>query len=152
MADPPEADLDEQIVGYFNDQSILAANRAANEARLPGEPLIPVPETYDGRLFDWLTFMFLEHRPPDGPARAWPVILTLIARAPDRQGLRFIGAGALENLVWHAGVEFEDRIIAQAAEDPRFRTALSEVWPSETVTPNLVTCIEAARAWERQQR
>ena len=150
--DDPEMSLDELIEAYFNDQPILQAEAAAEQARLRGEPEVPVPGIYDGRLFDWLTDMFLDHGSPDGPARAWPVILTLIARAPDRQGLLWIGAGALENCVWHAGAEFEDRILALAEEDPRFRTALSGVWPNHDVPPRLVACIEAASAWERQNR
>ena len=142
--DDPEANLDELIEGYFNDERILAAKVAAQKARRRGEPEVPVPEGYDGRLFDWLTEM-LNYGPVDGPERAWPIILALIERAPDTETLIFIGSGALEDLVRKAGAEFEDSILDLAERDVRFRLALSAVWQDETVPTRLVEYIEAAR-------
>jgi hypothetical protein len=145
--DDSQMDLDGLIQGYFNDERILAAKVAAQKARRRGEPEVPVPEGYDGRLFDWLTEMLMpRHGPADGPQRAWPIILALVERAPDTETLIFIGSGALEDLVRRAGSEFEERVIDYATHDPRFRTALSAVWQNENVPPKVVACIEAARS------
>ena len=136
----PEANLDELIAGYFNDERILGAKVAAERARRRGEPVLPVPEGYDGRLFDWLTEM-LNYGPVDGPQRAWPVILALIERAPDGNASVFIGCGALEDLVNKSGVAFEDRIVAQATSDTRFRAALGCAWPDDGVPDDLRSLI-----------
>ncbi|MFN8631508.1 MAG: hypothetical protein U0838_14680 [Chloroflexota bacterium] len=140
----PEANLDELIEGYFADVRILAAEVAAQKARRRGEPEMPIPEGYDGRLLDWLTEMLL-YGPADGPIRAWPIVLALIERAPDTHTLIFIGSGELEDLVRKAGAEFEDRVLERAGHDLRFRIALSAVWQNESVPAALVAAIEAAR-------
>ena len=116
----PNDDLDELVAGYFRDARILAAETARHLAEhSPIEPgRIP---GYDGRL--------LNYGPTEGPEQAWPIILTLVARAPDQQALIFIGCGALEDLVNSAGVAFQDRIVSQATSDDRFLAALRCVWP-----------------------
>ena len=65
----PNADLDNLIAGYFFDEKILAANRTVDDIQAHG---------YDGRLFDWLTEV-LNFEPPDGPERAWPILLQRIS-------------------------------------------------------------------------
>jgi hypothetical protein len=143
-----ERDLDELVERYFQDMRILAADVAARR----GEPIpenAPLPG-YDGRLFDWLTEM-LNYGSADGPDRAWPIILTLIAQAPDENTLVFIGSGALEDLVNMAGTEFQDRIIDLAERDPRFRVALGAVWQHDTVPPTLSALIEASRSRVREE-
>lgn len=130
----PNADLDNLIEAYFADQKVLAAQRG------PG----PAGDEYDGRLFDWLTEMMISG-PPDGPDQAWPIILQLVARAPDDDVLGFIGAGAVEELVNHHGMRFLDRIVQQAASDPRFRRVLGEAWPAEDVPDALKELIAASR-------
>lgn len=129
--------LDQLIESHFSDEKILAANRTSGPVpkELPG---------YDGRLFDWLTEM-LNYGPPDGPERAWPVILQLIARAPDERALAFVGSGALEDLVRKSSVAFHDRLVEEATTSPRFRRALSHVWPNETVSPDLRELIASVR-------
>lgn len=131
--------LDQLIESYFADEKILAANRRSglvSKEPLPG---------YDGRLFDWLTMM-LNYGPPDGPEEAWPVILQLISRAPDEQALAFVGSGALEDLVRKSSVAFHDRLFEVARTSPRFRRALSHVWPTETVSPDLRELIASVRS------
>jgi hypothetical protein len=114
-------------------------------------PTAPIPG-YDGRLFDWLVMM-LNYGPPDGPERAWPIIVKLVARAPDDPALTFIGAGAIEDLVNNAGGAFADRIVGQAASDFRFRTALQHVWYQSDAPRALKELIDASRAsgrWPQQ--
>jgi hypothetical protein len=139
-----EANLDDLIEGYFNDARLLTTQVVQDRGKRIGQL-----EGYDGRLFDWLTEM-LNFGPADGPERSWAVILALIERAPDAQTLMFIGSGALEHLIRKAGSEFESRIVALAV-DPRFRVALSAVWPDESVPQTLVASIEAARQQATQE-
>jgi hypothetical protein len=97
-------------------------------------------------LSQWLTEMlFLTHAPEDGPERAWPVILELIARAPDNEGLAFVGASALEDLVNRAGSRFADRIEAASDSDTRFTLALAFVWPDTEVSDRVRALIMRAR-------
>ncbi len=142
LEDPTE-DLDALIEAYFADQKILAADTARHLAQHTPVPNTPVAG-YDGRLIDWLTEM-LNYGPPDGPERAWPVILELVARAPDEQALTFVGSGDVEDLVNKAGLEFADRIVEQAASNPRFRRALRHVWAHDDVPNALKELIVASR-------
>jgi 50S ribosomal subunit-associated GTPase HflX len=89
--------------------------------------------------------MMINYGPPDGPERAWPIVLQLIERAPDENSLTFIGAGAVEDLVNKAGAQFVDRIVDRADLDPRFRRALRNVWYHPTVPRVLKELIESAR-------
>jgi hypothetical protein len=127
----PNADLDDLIDGYFADAKIPDI-RAAGDG-------------YDGRLFDWLTEMMISG-PPDGPDQAWPIILQLVARAPDDHVLGLIGAGAVEALVDHHGQRFLDRLVEEATNDPRFRRVLGEVWFGDDVPVALKELITAIRA------
>jgi hypothetical protein len=146
--DDPNANLDELIDGYFADQKILAASTAR---RLRDHKPIPTgPEPgYDGRLFDWLTEM-LNYGPPNGPERAWPIILQLIERAPDDDTLTFIGCGAVEDLVNRASAQFSDRIIDEAANSRRFRAALCHVWPHDDVPKSIRAIIRSSRLVETE--
>ena len=127
----PNDDLDALVAGYFEDLPILAAEAGRHLA--DHSPIEPTPIAgYDGRLSQWLTEM-LNYGPADGPEQAWPIILTLVARAPNDNALVFIGCGAVEDLVNRAGSAFEDRILAQAMSDARFRAALGCVWPDSGV-------------------
>jgi hypothetical protein len=136
----PTADLDALIEAFFADEKILHADNATRVGPIPDAPL----PGYDGRLFDWLTEM-LNYGPPDGPERAWPIVLELIARAPDEQALTFVGCGAVEDLVNRHGVQFADRLSFQATRDPRFRRALRHVWPHEGVPDSIQELIVASR-------
>jgi hypothetical protein len=140
----PNPNLEELIEGYFSDQKILAASTARLLREHKPIPKAPEPG-YDGRLFDWLAEM-LVYGPPDGPERAWPIILQLIDRAPDDDALTFIGSGAVEDLVNKAGAEFADRIADEAATSPRFRAALSAVWPSHDVPDSIRAVMRSSAA------
>lgn len=139
----PSDDLDELVAGYFRDAKILAAETARHLAEHSPIERTPIPG-YDGRLFDWLTEM-LHYGPTDGPEQAWPIILTLVDRAPDERALIFIGCGALEDLVNGAGLRFQDRIVSQANRDARFRRALASVWPDDGAPAVLKSMIESSR-------
>ena len=141
----PEAgdDLDRMIEAYFVDQRILAAENARRRTDRAPAPAALIG--YDGQLFDWLVMM-LNYGPPDGPERAWPIVLDLIERAPDENSLTFTGAGAVEDLVNKSGPQFVDRIVDRAAVDPRFRRALCHIWYHPTVPEALKELIESARA------
>jgi len=130
----PRSDLDRSIERYFQDQKILG-KRVSRKERLDG---------YDGRLFDWLTEM-LNYGPPDGPEQVWPITLLLVDRAPDEQTLTFIGAHVLEDLVNNAGGRFLDRIRDRAAQDPRFRRALCDVWYHADAPAPLRALVDSAR-------
>ena len=138
------SDLDELIEGYFKDEKAAAAE--GRRARAEGRPWVvgpDVPADHDGRLFDWLTVM-LNYGPPDGPERAWPIILGLIRRAPDEETLTYIGAGALEDLVNNAGDQFADRIASETGDD-RFRASLRHVWFHEDVHEAIRDLVLTAR-------
>jgi hypothetical protein len=137
--DDPTADLDDLIEAYFADEKILAADLP----RVGPFPVGGLPG-YDGRLFDWLTEM-TNYGPADGPERAWPVVLELIARAPDEDALTFVGCGAVEDLVNKHGASFGERIRSQATLDPRFRRALGHVWPYDDVPSYLLKLIVESR-------
>ncbi|HEX2756654.1 MAG TPA: hypothetical protein VHM48_14390, partial [Candidatus Limnocylindrales bacterium] len=132
------------IDAYFADQKIIAIS--TERLRREHVPLPKGPKPgYDGRLSGWLTEM-LNYGPPDGPERAWPLILRLIDRGPDVNALGWVGAGEVEDLVNRSGAAFADRIIDEAAKSRRFRAALRHVWPNEDVPNSLQTLIRDSRA------
>ena len=137
----PNDDLDVLVAGYFQDLPILAAETARHLAEHSSIERTR-PAGNDGRLSRWLTEM-LNYGPADGPEQAWPIILTLVARAPNDNALVFIGCGAVEDLVNKAGSAFEDRILAQAMSDARFRAALGCVWPGSGVPAPLRALIRS---------
>lgn len=63
------------------------------------------------------------------PDTQWSVVLELIERAPEDDGvLQNLAAGPLEGLLGRFGDEVIDRAERQATLDPRFRRVLSGVW------------------------
>jgi hypothetical protein len=74
----------------------------------------------------------------DDPEALWPIILQMVADAPDEHHLGAIGAAPLENLLTFHGLELVDRVEAAARADARFRTALGYVdgW-STSITPDV---------------
>jgi hypothetical protein len=146
--DMANTDLADLIAAYFVDQKLLSASTArliAERRPVPTERLAG----YDGRLFDWLAEM-LNYGPPDGPEVAWPIILELVAQAPDEEALAFIGSGPVEDLVNKHGVQFEGPIVSQATTDSRFRLALRHVWPHDGVADTLKELIAASRLVDRE--
>jgi hypothetical protein len=72
--------------------------------------------------WDHVTTMVLDH-----PEDAWPLLLRMIARAPDER-LGALGAGPLETLLAEHGASFGARAVEQARRDPRLRACLSAAW------------------------
>jgi hypothetical protein len=142
--DDPNDDLDALIEGYFADHVILSEH---SRRLLATREHIPVgrDDGYDGRLFDWFVEM-LNYGPPDGAERAWPIILQLIARAPDDRAVAFVGSGAVEDLVNRHGTAFLERIVDRAARDSRFVRAIRHVWFHDDVPQEIKDLIEASRA------
>jgi hypothetical protein len=66
---------------------------------------------------------------------ALPLIRALVDAAPDRDALKLVGAGLLEDLLRdeRTNSEFLEEIETIAAHDDRFRTALSGGWVGEDV-------------------
>ena len=62
------------------------------------------------------------------PERAWPLTLTLIAKASNPKALSYIAAGPLEDLLKNHGSAVIDRVEIAARRDPKFRLALCDVW------------------------
>jgi len=61
------------------------------------------------------------------PDLAWPVLLMLVRRAPDRN-LAGLAAGPLEDYLARHGARVIDAVEAEAAVNPRLRRALAMVW------------------------
>lgn len=76
---------------------------------------------------DFWAWRRLEDLAGASPEEAWPVVLALVARAPDER-LELIGAGPLETIVERHTSRFVNRVEAAAKSDPRFRKALGAVW------------------------
>jgi len=57
----------------------------------------------------------------------WDVVLTLVAAASDDL-LPAVGVGPLEDLISEHVDEVIDKVVRQAAADPRFRDALTQSW------------------------
>jgi hypothetical protein len=141
-AEPIELSQD-VIDGYFAYVRYLAKETA----RLRSERK-PIPKRVPAEfspLSQWLDEMLLKPAPEDGPERAWPVILELVARAPDDEALSFIGASAIEDLVNAAGSRYAERIEAASFADARFTRALAVVWPDAEVSDRVRSLIMRAR-------
>jgi hypothetical protein len=115
--------LEQAIETYFRDVQIVG------EITVPGTDSIQALDDagYDGGLFLWLTQSVNSGRPGEAE-QAWPVVLELVARAPDEAALGVIGAAALEDLARRHGFTFALRLIERTASDPRFRQAMGHVW------------------------
>jgi hypothetical protein len=137
----PKATFEGLIEGYFAYQRYL---RNLTVRLLRERKSIPkgVPAEFSP-LWEWLGTMLQKPGPKDGPERAWPVILELVAHAPDQEALAFIGSSAVEGLVNVAGTLFAERIEAASA-DPRFRLALAAVWPDPQVPEPIRALIRQA--------
>jgi len=67
---------------------------------------------------------------PVGQEESWKAILEILSRNPSKSVLAVLAAGALEDLIEHAGPRFVDRIVEQAKDDLAFRALLQGVWES----------------------
>ena len=70
----------------------------------------------------------------DDRARAWTLILQLIADVPE-DTVGFVGAGPLEDLVVRSAAEFIEQIEREYAQSSRFRAALGEIWLARGALP-----------------
>ena len=59
--------------------------------------------------------------------RAWEMVVALVRSASD-EGLEYVGAGPVEDLVCIHGAALIDWIDGEARRDPRFRETLASVW------------------------
>jgi hypothetical protein len=66
--------------------------------------------------------------PAPDPEKAWAYILEGVRRASSEKVLGLIGASALENFLGHHGEALIDRVELEANTDPRFRTAVLNLW------------------------
>jgi hypothetical protein len=73
----------------------------------------------------------------------WRLVLDVLRLTRDPEVLGMLAAGALEDLIEHAGPAFVDRIAWQAWTDPAFRRLLESTWPCGSL--GIWTRIEAAR-------
>ena len=62
------------------------------------------------------------------PKFAWQLIIDLIERAPSDNSLGFFAAGPLEDLLSDHGELVIARVEQRAADNPKFRRALSRLW------------------------
>jgi hypothetical protein len=60
--------------------------------------------------------------------QGWDLILMLLELAPSSADVSHLAAGPLEDLVRDHGLEFQDRIAAEAERNSRLRDALAGVW------------------------
>lgn len=102
----------------------------ANEALVAGwiqHTLAPSDATFAA--WDELTLLSTHDE-----ARAWPMVLALVARTPPEH-LGAVGAGPLESLLHAFPASVGPKAAREARRDPRFRTALERVWLSRGATP-----------------
>lgn len=80
----------------------------------------------------------------DAPEMAWQAILKIMQHALTDKQLALLAAGPLETLLAHHGVEFIDRIEAEAKRSPSFAHLLGGVWRRE-MDPALWQRVQTAR-------
>jgi hypothetical protein len=83
---------------------------------------------YEESFWAWERLQDLVRMDPDP---AWALINRLIEAVDDDEHLGSLGAGPLEDFVTYHGEHFIDRIEARAADNPRFRYALSCMWRTD---------------------
>ena len=77
------------------------------------------------------------------PEEAWLVVQDLVRRATRDEVLAYIAAGPLEDLLCEHPYVFIDRVETLAAQDARFRRALSGVWGWSRMPPDIVARLDA---------
>jgi hypothetical protein len=80
----------------------------------------------------------------EDPRRALRVITAAVAAAPNDRDLALIAAGPLEDLLCLHGVQVIDDVERLAANDDRFRRALSGVWGDNRMVPAVWARVDAA--------
>lgn len=125
--DLPVARLAERWLGYMQ-----AAQ--ADEAAAPQD----VPDFWTASLVMDLARI--------APGLCLDVVLAALSLCRRSEEVALIAAGPLEDLIALSGAQVIDRIEAAAAASPRFRLALTGVWPEGSAGTPLWQRIEAARA------
>jgi hypothetical protein len=69
------------------------------------------------------------------PTEALDLIIALVDAAPGIEGVCYVGAGPLEDLIAIHPDETVEAIDAQSRQDERFRTALNSVYLSDRTPP-----------------
>jgi hypothetical protein len=123
---PPE-NLDAFIAQYFEDSQ--AQRNGSRTQRLA------LQKRAGHRPSDWFTDALVIH--PEFAEIAWPIVLKLVALAPDPEALSDVAAGPLEDLVQNHARQFSDRLLERARSDSRFRDALRSVWGLERMSEPL---------------
>ncbi|MDR5654576.1 DUF6869 domain-containing protein [Ruixingdingia sedimenti] len=123
--DLPVARLAERWLGYL---------RATMEAEAPQDH----PEFW--------TFSLLCDLADTAPDLCLDTVLAALALCGTAEEAALIAAGPLEDVIARNGPAVIDRIEAAAAASPRFRHALTGVWPQGSAGTPLWRRIEAARA------
>ena len=109
----------------MNPGEIDAWARAYIEAQVRGssrddtDPLWPYVLRLMPNSSDWV-----------GPDNAWSIILAVLALQPGAEVTGVLAAGPLEDLIHYHGIEYIERIEAEARQNPAFRHLLGGVWQS----------------------
>ena len=64
----------------------------------------------------------------ENPEELWDPILEILKRDPPTEVIEVLAAGPLEDYIAKLGERVIDRVEAQAAADPKFRSLLGGVW------------------------
>ena len=64
----------------------------------------------------------------ENPKELWEFILEVLKRDPPTEVIEVLAAGPLEDYIARLGGQVIDRVEAQAAADPKFRSLLGGVW------------------------
>lgn len=95
---------------------------------------------------EFWTFSLLVDLARDAPDLCLDTVLAALALCTTAEEAALIAAGPLEDVIAAQGAAVIDRIETEAARSPRFRYALTGVWPQGSAGTPLWRRIEAARA------
>jgi hypothetical protein len=93
----------------------------------------------------WSAFWFVQETMGNGGDSAIQLVLALLDKAPDDQGVATVGAGPLEDLVNDHGADLVDLIERTARQSPLFAAALGSVWVEGR--PLLAEAVDRLSRW-----
>ena len=105
--------------------AVAAAKRLAERVAVGGDYESP----------DFWAFLLGAEFGRGDPELGWDFLCRVTEAVSDERALSLIGASQLKDFCWVAGPAFIDRIEERARTHPRFRAALSEVWPGRGTIP-----------------
>ena len=82
----------------------------------------------------------------ENPDELWDPILEILKRDPPTEVIEVLAAGPLEDYIARLGERVIDRVEAQAAADPKFRSLLGGVWRN-SMSDEVWTRVQ--RCWDR---